>query len=281
MHAGSRPLTFAFFFQATPGGGGEIPLASLRRINVVAAAARAHHPGSHAWLLTDDVTKTKGLHASIGVFRVKNLSPRPARVLVNRLVAEVRFLRKLAEKERKSAGTADHVVFLDATDVVLLKPVGNVLRKWNKPGSRFDIAMPYRDLTVSPSSSSSQAAAAVVEHRQQQPQPPQPSVSPALRFVPGSRLLRAAQFLDAVRATYLVSFPPAKGAEAEGFRNEQRAYAHVLSASAGFRPELFKRGSKGFRLRAPVVDAAGETLDGSKQSKGGGESGSRGGGQSS
>jgi len=31
----------------------------------------------------------------------------------------VRFLRKLASKEKESAGSADHVVFLDATDVVL------------------------------------------------------------------------------------------------------------------------------------------------------------------
>ena len=54
-HAASRPLTFAFFFQGTPGGGGAVPAASLRRINVVAAAARAHHPGSNAWLLTDAV----------------------------------------------------------------------------------------------------------------------------------------------------------------------------------------------------------------------------------
>jgi hypothetical protein len=159
-------------------------------------------------------------------------------------------------KEKKSPGTADHVVFLDATDVVLLKPVANILRKWSKLGTRFDIAMPYQDLAASSASSSSasESSAAASE----------PSVSPAVRFIPGSRLLRAAQFLDAVRNTYLVSFPPARGQEAEGFRDEQRAYARVLSASAGFRPELFKRGSKGFLLRAPVVDAVGGALNGTE-----------------
>ena len=211
------------------------------------------------------MTKTKGLHPGVNVFRVKNLSPRPSRVLLNRLVAEVRFLRKLAEKEKKSAGTADHVVLLDATDVVLLKPVANVLRKWNKPGARFDIAMPYRDLALPPSSSSSSSASSSSSSSSSAaPAAAEPSVSPAMRFIPGSRLLRAAQFLDAVRNTYLTSFPPARGAETEGFRNEQRAYSRVLSESAGFRPELFKRGSKGFLLRAPVVDASGATLDGTK-----------------
>jgi hypothetical protein len=48
--------------------------------------------------LVDADTKTVGLHPGVNVFRVKNLSPRPGRVLLNRLVAEVRFLRKLAAK---------------------------------------------------------------------------------------------------------------------------------------------------------------------------------------
>ena len=40
-------------------------------------------------------------------------------------------------------------------------------------------------------------------------------------------------------------YPPGvKGEEAEGFRNEQRAYIRVLSAAAGFQPQLFKRANK-------------------------------------
>lgn len=238
-HATNRPLTFAFFFQGSPGGNGAVPAAAMRRINIVAAAARSHHPGSTAWFLTDAKTKTAGLHPEINVFRVKNLSPRPGRVLLNRLVAEVRFLRKLAVKEKATPGSADHVVFLDATDVVLLKPIAKMLRKVK--GARFDLAMPYHDLMPNAAGAGR----------------PEPSVSPALRFIPGSRLLRAAQFLDSVRSTYLVSYPPAAGKEAEGFRNEQRAYVHVLQGAAGFRPELFKRGSRGFLLRAPVADGRG------------------------
>ena len=84
-HAATRPLTFAMYFQGAPA----VAPGTMRRINIVAAAARAHHPGCHVWLLTNEGTKTAGLHTSVNVFRVKNLSPRPARLLVNRLVAEV------------------------------------------------------------------------------------------------------------------------------------------------------------------------------------------------
>jgi hypothetical protein len=95
---------------------------------------------------------------------------------------------------------------------VLLKPVAGVLRNWNKPGGRFDIAMTYRDLPRPPAAAAVAAAAAAVTNFAADVGNPdaakaiaaaaaaaEPSVSPALRFVPGSRLLRAAKFLDAVR----------------------------------------------------------------------------------